>query len=484
MPNSSQSFINAGFAIFASVLLLVGYYQSIKILDKTCCVQKTSQAKDSVNLVAKIIESDLNSLVSDIHSLSNSMALERFKKNPKQWSAQFYEDILKWAQTHPKYFQIRILDKTGMELYRLDRDSANRFFQTPYAQLQNKNDRYYVVKGKQLKPEQIYLSELDLNVENKQISQPLQPTLRVVKGMYDKNKQLIAMIVLNYDANYLFEKFKVLSSTDISLLNADGFWLYSPIKEKNWGFMFGALHQRFANESPEAWKKIIEKEAGKIEVNSDVWIYKKIYPLRKVKIGIDDTIEQSLMRGENDYHWILISRQNIKESETFALKQEFLFWFTLIFVLVFLIVIFLFIRSYQTRRAFTKGSDKLNLKDLDEADKGYEFGYQEALNYFVDQDHQAMLVFKHGKVVQYNSLAFVWLGSKPLENSRLTEIDAIQNGENLSHAIKYLDKQHHIKTHVVLKTFNSNEHNTCVNVFGSKDSYVMLLSRDSSEKSS
>ena len=481
--NNLQRLINVGLVVLICIILLIGYYQSLKLLKKTCCTQQTSHTVDVVNSIAKALDSEITYAIEGIHSFSNLPVLKEFADNPNLTIEPFSEQIFQWAQIHQKYFQIRILDKNGMELYRLNRAASNRLYPTPISELQSKKDRHYVIEGKQLRQEQIYLSPLDLNIEHGQISQPLQPTLRLVKGLYNQDKQLIGMIVLNYDAHYLLDKLKAFSSNQISLLNSEGYWLHSPNQENNWGFMLNALHKRFSNQYPEIWQYLNDKEAGTIETKNGVWVFKKIYPLRKIKLGSHNQFEESAMQTFKDYRWVLISHHNLKESQADTYNKELFFWITSTVVLTVVLTSLLTLRLFRQNTVLDNNIEQINKEELEQVTKSSEFGRQEALNYFVDQGNQAMLLFEYGKIVDYNPKAHEWLGIKTLQNMRLKQIVSFKNRESLIQAIKYLDKQHHIKTHGILKTENSNEQKVCVNVFGSKDSFVMLLSREEVEES-
>lgn len=481
MMTNSQRNQNILIAILAIFTLLVGYFQSLQLLNETHCAQKTRHATEAINSVAKSIDSEITHITEDIRSLSKVSVLNEFIQTPKAYRQQVSENMLQWAKTRKKYFQIQILDKNGLELYRLEKGRDNQVNQIPLSELQSKKDRYYVIEGKQLQQEQIYLSPLDLNRQGNQIIQPLQPTLRMVKGLYDQNQHLIGMIVLNYDANYLIDKLKSFSSTNMALLNSKGYWLHSSNEENNWGFMFDALHNRFSNKHPEIWQQLDNQEAGTIEAANDVWVFKKVYPLRTVKLGSTGKFEETAMQTHKDYRWILISRHNLKNSRVYEHSQALLFWLTVSSVVAILLIAFLAIRlSHQKQRSVIK-SQPSDLSEEIETNKSTEFGRQEALNYFVDQGNQAMLVFEGGKVSEYNPLAFEWLGSKPLQSVRLKEIVTIKNRESLIQAIKYLDKKHHIKTNVILQAADSKENTVCVNVFGSKDSFVMLLTSENDQ---
>ncbi|MGH0053675.1 MAG: hypothetical protein ACQ5SW_09830, partial [Sphaerochaetaceae bacterium] len=72
------------------------------------------------------------------------------------------------------YDQIRLLDAQGMERLRVDyRDGQPQVIAESF--LQDKSKRYYYQNSKTLKPNQLFISPLDLNVENEVIELPEKP---------------------------------------------------------------------------------------------------------------------------------------------------------------------------------------------------------------------------------------------------------------------------------------------------------------------
>lgn len=139
------------------------------------------------------------------------------------------------------YDQIRVLDNSGQEVLRVDK--------TPFgakiiedALLQNKAGRYYVREAFKLQREQVWLSDIDLNVENDEIEIPYQPTIRVIKQFHDQNQQQLGYVVLNVDLTKIFSdiseiRTKLKRKMNIWLVNEAGYWLMGP-DELTWGFMF------------------------------------------------------------------------------------------------------------------------------------------------------------------------------------------------------------------------------------------------------
>ena len=90
------------------------------------------------------------------------------------------------------YLQIRLIDlETGMEIVRVDRPKGDRLIPIikPKDQLQNKMNSLYVQIGKDLKQEEVYTSDVNLNREYGEIVRPLEPTQRFAVGVFSEEKR-------------------------------------------------------------------------------------------------------------------------------------------------------------------------------------------------------------------------------------------------------------------------------------------------------
>ncbi|MGA7178947.1 MAG: hypothetical protein WBX11_05085, partial [Thiobacillaceae bacterium] len=86
------------------------------------------------------------------------------------------------------YDQVSWIDETGLERARINNVDGHP---TPVRkdQLQNKADSYYFTKTKRFKPDEIYMSPLDLNVEHGQVEVPYKPVLRLATPVQDRSGQ-------------------------------------------------------------------------------------------------------------------------------------------------------------------------------------------------------------------------------------------------------------------------------------------------------
>lgn len=179
------------------------------------------------------------------------------------------------------YDKVRWIDQTGMERVRVN-NVTDRAENVPPDKLQNLSGSYYFINTMRLKPGQVFISPLDLNVENGKVEAPHKPMLRLATPVQDRNGMARGILVLNVAAQSLLDSFtdSLVGARDHAmLLNGAGYWLVSPNREDAWGFMF-QRQKTLASDNPDAWKAISSIPSGQIEHASGLWTWSTVYPLK------------------------------------------------------------------------------------------------------------------------------------------------------------------------------------------------------------
>ncbi|MCP4544779.1 MAG: GAF domain-containing protein [Chloroflexi bacterium] len=142
-------------------------------------------------------------------------------------------EFLAFAQARVFYAQVRFIDNTGQEIVRVDTSSDGVSTIITQANLQNKGDRYYFENSVGIPPGEVYISPLDLNVEQGQIEIPHKPVIRYGTPVYFNGRSRGIIIT-----NVLAENFLTPLGDDqvpAFLVDAGGYYLYHPDQEKRWG---------------------------------------------------------------------------------------------------------------------------------------------------------------------------------------------------------------------------------------------------------
>lgn len=135
----------------------------------------------------------------------------------------------------PSISQIRWIDRTGDETFRIN-FKEGRANIVPSSQLQNKSTRYFVKDAFDSPPNDVSLSDIDLNVERGQIEVPYVPTVRSIIN-FKNHPNGEGLFVVNFQLTDMIEDLLALSSTQHQLLISkdSGSWLLHTDKSMEWG---------------------------------------------------------------------------------------------------------------------------------------------------------------------------------------------------------------------------------------------------------
>ncbi len=146
------------------------------------------------------------------------------------------------------YQQIRLIDKKGMEIVRVDNHSNGTYEIVEKERLQDKSSRYYFTETMDTLEDTIYVSPFDLNMERGQIEIPYKPMIRIGKTLRTSDGDINGMMILNINGKKILDDISQLNShpNDTAfLLNKDGYYLYSDDPNKNFAFMFPERKKRW-----------------------------------------------------------------------------------------------------------------------------------------------------------------------------------------------------------------------------------------------
>lgn len=141
--------------------------------------------------------------------------------------------LLSVARANPSIMQIRFIDAQGQEQIRHDRDSFSSQ-PHPAKQLRNKRNRYYFADSVG-KPEKVWFSALDLNIEFGKIEVPFKPTYRAILPI-QHNETFAGILIVNFFAQPMLEKLFHTSLYDGILADSEGYALQHYQKNKSWGY--------------------------------------------------------------------------------------------------------------------------------------------------------------------------------------------------------------------------------------------------------
>lgn len=260
-----------------------------------------SQETLTITLQDKIIGQKFNTIISDLLFLSRQNELIAFLDSGNGYYVRLieseYSDISQFAKT---YDQIRYLDNTGQEIIRVNYNKGN-VRAVPEDALQDKSSRYYFADAIIIEEGEVFVSPLDLNIENNQVEQPFKPMIRFATPVFDTEENKAGIVLINYLAKTLLTDISAageLSTGSTMLINSGGYWLQNQSnREREWGFMFAQQQQQtFPVYYPEEWAVIENSKAGQLETQNGLFTYKTVIPL-----------EQTVATHSADYFWVIVS---------------------------------------------------------------------------------------------------------------------------------------------------------------------------------
>jgi len=250
-----------------------------------------SQAHSDIKILAKLpaFRNYLNSISPD-----NKQRIQHY--------------LLSFLSEHEEYAQARYIDQSGKETFRVDYHNGEPRV-VPEQQLQNKANRYYFHAANQLDEGQLYISPLDLNIENGQLETPYRPVIRFAVPVFDDSGNRRGIVIINYNASTVLQTFKHLmdvnENSHTSLLNPQGYWLSAPDKSKELGFMLEKPEQTFNKYFPQVWQAMSSEDSGQIETHEGLFLFKTLYPLKKTSMpGIDKN--ENRLPQLNDYYFKVV----------------------------------------------------------------------------------------------------------------------------------------------------------------------------------
>ena len=228
------------------------------------------------------ITDELRSITYDLSILaSEDVLVNLISRETPAAVSHIQNEWMKYSLIKKTFDQIRWIDLNGQERIRVNFNNGTPAV-VPKNQLQNKRHRYYFSKTIKLNRGEFFISALDLNIEDGKIEQPAKPMIRISTQVFDPSGNMKGIIVLNYLAAQLLEKFNNIMSTaksQVWLINQDGYWLKGPSTDLEWGFMYQRPSSAMTQLYPTEWEQILAHKSGQFEDELGLWTYSTVFPV-------------------------------------------------------------------------------------------------------------------------------------------------------------------------------------------------------------
>lgn len=243
-----SAIISAGLILITSVSIGVATFHYVQ--DKS-----DIEITAAHNVLLSRANQVFNARVGDIENstrLLNAYFEYLLKSNSEEQSANAMAQI---GVSIPSISQIRWIDKSGDETFRINFKNGAATT-VPNEQLQNKSARYFVQDALTSAPDDVSLSDIDLNIENGKLEVPYVPTVRSIIN-FTEHANGEGLFVVNFSLDAMLEELRALSSSQHKLFIAkdSGSWLLHEDKAIEWGRELGTEH-RVSNTVPALWRTL------------------------------------------------------------------------------------------------------------------------------------------------------------------------------------------------------------------------------------
>lgn len=274
--------------------------------------QKMEHETALVGMVS--INRSLEYVMQDVRILYLDADFQKMIDDPSKANiADVARDWVSFAQTKHVYNKIRWIDENGIERLRVN-FSDDKTYVVPEKKLQNRSERYFFDDTNVLKRGEIYVSPLDLNIENDHIQEPYVPTIRFGMPVFNNKGEKKGILLLNYYAASMISRFEQLTSMRGNaawLVNQNGFWLKGPTDRDEFGFMFNKNELSMAARYPVAWNRMKDQDEGQFITREGLWTFKTLSPLSadtKTSTGTSVIFSGGLgARDVSAYKWKVIT---------------------------------------------------------------------------------------------------------------------------------------------------------------------------------
>jgi len=160
----------------------------------------------------------------------------------KTWRERLLTRLLADVGAHPAYAKFRVIGADGREYLRVDRSGPGGSVRSvPDEALQSKDDRFFFQDAIKLSEDQVYVSPVDLNVDDGVIQMPHVPTLRVAGPLFGPDHRLFGIVVVNIDMRQVFDRIRISirQGESVYVVGRNGDYLVHPDRTREFGSQLG-----------------------------------------------------------------------------------------------------------------------------------------------------------------------------------------------------------------------------------------------------
>ena len=168
---------------------------------------------EEISIIDLVIKTDFASTYEDLLVLRDSDEFSRYIADNSNENLQEVQGLFyRIANNKPEFYNIRYLGLDGKEVIRVN-NTSNGTVIVGNVDLQDKSMQYYYYYIANLE-DKLYMSNLDLNMENGVYIEPYEPVIRFIVPIYNSLDVKTGYLVINYNPYQILEVFSKYDESD------------------------------------------------------------------------------------------------------------------------------------------------------------------------------------------------------------------------------------------------------------------------------
>ena len=231
---------------------------------------------EKLNYIHSIIQEKFNFIKNDLLLISENIDLIIYLTNGTNYSyTNFVNLLLLHTRSLKIYDQLRFINDSGNEIIRINYNGSNQdSYIEPNQYLQNTVNSNYFNNTMMLSKGKIFVSNIDLSVENNSFEIPYVPTVRFATPIIDSFGNKKGILIFNYLGEDIFNYFNLIKQNSklnaFYLLNSDSYYIQSPNTSQEYGNML-KTNITFQRDNPTIWNNIQKDKNGSISKSNTIY---------------------------------------------------------------------------------------------------------------------------------------------------------------------------------------------------------------------
>ena len=234
-----------------------------------------------IDYQASLIHEEIKRISLKLRFLStHSHVLDVLENNDREAKDLLGYDLASFIIHMQSYDQVRLLNKHGKEVMRVNSHHGEVSL-VPENKLQDKSKHAYFKQAIAMHKGGVFVSRLNLNIEEGGIQRPFKPVLRFSAPVLNREGEPVGVFVFNYAADTFINHFKESghSFREKIIVDENGHYLFSSEPEKMWGSVLPEReHFSLKSDSPEFWQYMMNNKKGQLLTDDGLFNFAMINP--------------------------------------------------------------------------------------------------------------------------------------------------------------------------------------------------------------